>query len=476
MYSWRLPGPHFPCTMILVGKDATAGGSVLLAHNNDLPDPVPSLIHIVPAVTHAPGEMVRFKNGLEVSRAAYTQRLLIMQCHYGFAEGDARAINEHRVAVAGGLSLKDDRSDRAREADPLVPGGVTGYVRYIALQRAGTARQCVEIIGEMYSRYGIAYPSAVGVADPDEVWYIEAGGGRCWAARRVPDGHYLAAANGYRIGDIDFDDRANFIYPSYLKNYAQKKGLWQPGKYGNNSFNFAAIFGGKKAGEGDYYNARRVWRIQRLLTPGLHQDPGAFVHPLTLEPGEKITIPRLIRVLRDRYQGTPFGVIQPGGTKKERVIGTFRTVHTAVIQLRSGVPPEIGAVMWGGLGPALTTPYIPYYYGTGEIPAPFRTAGPGAKGRSAFTLFRSLADLLEPRLSQWTGDILPVWQDLEKRMFVLQGRVERTALECYKRDPELAREFLTRYSNDLALEALEKARELKTLLEARLPGNHDRND
>jgi dipeptidase len=463
----------FPCTLIMAGKDATADGSVLLAHNNDLPGHMASMIHIVPAAQHSPDDMIVFKNGLEVPQVPQTYRLLIMQCYYGFAEGDAKAVNRYRVAVAGGLSLKADRSDKARELDPLAEGGVTGYVRYIALQRAKTARQCVEIIGEMYSKYGIAYPSGVGAADPNDVWYIEAGGGRCWAAQRMPDDHYLAAANGYRIGDIDFNDKKNFIYPSYLKSYAVEKGLWKPGKKKKAAFNFARIFGGKTGAKNDYYNARRVWRAQRLLTPSLKQDPNVFVHPLTLKPDKKITIPQLIEVLRDYYQGTPFDISKSAastsnGGRKERAIGVFNTIHASVIQLRGDLPPEIGAVLWGGLSSALTTPFIPYYYGIKEIPAAYQVAGPQFDERSAFWHFRSLTVLLEPRLSQLIGELLPVWQDLERRLFSMQAEVEKTALELYKKDKEQARDFLTVYSYGLSLKALEMAKELKLKLETKL--------
>jgi dipeptidase len=457
----------FPCTMILVGKDATADGSILLAHNNDLPGNIASMIQIVPGKQHPKGEMIVFKNSLQIPQAKKTCRILMMNCYYGFAEGDAKAINEYQVAVAGGTSLKDDRNDKAQELDPLVKEGVSGYIRYIALQRCKTARECIEIIGHMYSKYGISYPSGTGVADPKEVWYIEAGGGKCWAAQRVPDDSYLVTANGYRIGEIDFNDKKNFIYPGYLISYTLEKGLWKPGK---RQFNFAKIFGGKKKKENSYYNTRRVWRAQQLLTPSLKQDPNAFNQPWALKPDQKITIQKLIKVLRDYYKETPFDISKhivstPG--EKERAIGVFNTVHTDVIQLRKDLPVEIGAVMWGGLSASLTTPYLPYYFGIKEIPFAYQIAGPEFDFRSAFWHFRALTVLLEPRLSQLIGEILPVWQDFESRLFSMQADVEKTVLELYKKDKELARDFLTFYSNGLSLQALEMAKSLKIKLESK---------
>ncbi len=456
------------CTMILAGKDATADGSVLLAHNNDLPGNIASLIQIIPGQKHEPGEMVIFKNGLKIPQAAQTFRMLMMNCYYGFSEGDAVAINEYQVAIAGGMSLKGDQNQNAQEADPLIKTGVSGDIRYIALQRSKTARECVEIIGKMYSTYGISYPSGVGVADPNEVWYMEAGGGKCWAAKRVPDDAYLAVANGYRIGAVDFDDKKNFIYPPYLKKFAIKKGLW---KTNQKVFHFAKIFGGQKQTENNYYNARRVWRVQQLLTPSLEQDPNAFTHPVMLKADKKITIPQLIGILRDYYKGTPYDVSknishQPGA--KERAIGVFNTVHTDVIQLRSDMPPEIGAVLWAGVSSSLTTPYIPYYLGIKEIPSPYGVAGPQFDNNSAYWHFRTLTILLELRFSTLIKEILPVWQTMEGRLFSLQNSVEKTALELYKNDKETARDFLTLYTNGLSLKALQMAKELKKKIKTHL--------
>ncbi len=153
------------CTMILAGKGTTSDGSVLLAHNNDLPAHIASLLEIVPGRTFPAGETVSFKNGLVIPQARQTIRMLIMYCYYGFTEGDAVAVNQYQVAIAGGLSLKEDRNMKARKADPLVKTGVSGYIRYLALQRSKSARECVQFIGDMYSKHGISYPSGVGVAD-----------------------------------------------------------------------------------------------------------------------------------------------------------------------------------------------------------------------------------------------------------------------------------------------------------------------
>ncbi|MCP4150673.1 MAG: dipeptidase, partial [bacterium] len=334
-------------------------------------------------------------------------------------------------------------------------------------------------IGDMYSKHGISYPSGVGVADANEIWYLEAGGGKCWAAQRVPDNAYLAVANGYRIGTIDFNDKKNFIVPVYLKKFAMEKGLWKQGTK-DKEFNFAQIFGGKKQTRKDYYNARRVWRIQQLLTPTLKQDPAHFTHPVMLKPDQTITVPRLISVLRDFYSGTEFDLskshqresadttqVQREASSpmaKERVIGMFNTVHTDVIQLRSFLPPDIGAVLWAGVGSSLTTPFLPYYLGLTDIPSPYRIAGPTFDDKSAYWSFRTLTSLLECNFPFLLEKILPAWQALESSVFTLQEHVEKTAVALYEINKMKAKNFLTIYSNGLSLKALQMSKELEEKL------------
>jgi dipeptidase len=461
--------------MILVGKNATTDGSVLLAHNNDLSGDVASLIQMVPGKKHPPGELISFKNGLQIPQVPETFRMLIMNCYYGFAEGDAKAINSYQVAIAGGTSLKDDRNNNARERDPLIKKGVSGYIRYIALQRSKTARECIKVMGALYSKYGISYPSGVGVADANEIWYMEAGGGKCWAAQRIPDDSYLVAVNSYRIGLIDFNDKENFITPAYLKSYAIKKGLWNPDNKKDTPFNFEKIFGGKtqRGNHRPFYNSRRIWRSQQLITPSLKQKPNDFRFPFTLKPDQKLTIPHLIAVLRDYYQGTPFETLQPNPSdliSEERVIGTFNTVHTSVIQLRANLPAAIGAILWGGVSTALTTPYVPYYFGMTDIASPFKKASAIRVGVSphAFWLFRDLSNRLKTHMKLFITKVIPVWQTFEKQLFSFQPSIEKTALNLFKTNKQQAIDFLTLYSNGLALQALEKAKQLTKELDSML--------
>lgn len=447
------------CFLIMAGKDTTSEGSVLLAHNNDLNGKEASLIEKYPRVKYKTGEYVHFPTGLKIPQVNKTFEWMVLRIYKGFSEGDAVAVNEFQVAIAGGLILGDDRNEKAVEADPLIKKGLTGGVRYIALQRTKTARECVELIGSLYTKYGVAYPSGVGIADPDEIWYIESGGGRCWAAIRIPDDTVWVQANGFRIGEIDCEDKGNFLSSPDLKKFAMRKGLWNPSK---GKFHFARAFGQKKRTPANqFYNSRRVWRGIGLLAPEMKLDPDLHELPLFIKPEEKIDLKKIFKILRDHYEGTEYDIYAENGTNhKERAIAVHRSVHTNVLQLRGWMPNDIGAVLWAGVGPTPFAIYVPYYFGINEISKPFATAGKEYSSESAFWTFRSLSDLITPRFNELAGKVIVEWEKFENDELKMQSEVEKKAVALFNKNKKEAKIWLTYYSSHLGLRSLEKAKNM----------------
>ncbi len=459
------------CFMILVGKDATTDGSVLLAHNNDLSGTEVSLVEKHPRREHALGETVVFPTGLEIPESPMTFEWLVLRIAVGFDEGDAVAINEHQVAIAGGVALGRDRLKRAEKADPLVTGGLTGGVRYIALQRSKTARECVEMVGRWYTRYGVTYPSGFGVADPDEIWYIESGGGRSWAAVRIPDDCYWIQANGYRIGVIDPSDTLNVITSPGLLDFCKTQRLWNPEE---GPFSFKTAFGGKyNSTPGKVrYNTRRVWRGMDILSPSLDLDPDADEFPMTARPDLPVSIETLAGILRDHYEGTPFdGYPADGHGSGERLICSPTCVHTDVIQLRRSLPADIGAVMWVGLSRPDAAIYVPFYFGIDEVPERYGCADEACG--SAFKSFERLSNLVLANYSLGSSKVIRGREHLEAGAFSLQSTIDESASELYEKDPSLARAFLSTYVGGLCAESLDLAARLIRELETVSGASHE---
>jgi len=441
--------------MILVGKGATLDGSVLLAPNNDLSGVEVSLVEKHPRREHAPGETVVFPTGLEIPQSPVTYEWLVLRIAQGFEEGDAVAVNEHQVAIAGGVALGRDRVKRAEKADPLVKTGLTGGVRYIALQRSRTARECVELVGRWYTQYGVTYPSGFGVADPDEIWYIESGGGRSWAAVRIPNDSYWVQANGYRIGIIDPSDTSNVLVSPGLLDACKAHRLWNPDE---GPFSFKKAFGGKYRGTPGKtrYNTRRIWRAMDLLSPSLRFDPESDDFPMATRPDQPISLEMLMGILRDHYDGTPYdGYPEKGNGAGERWISSPSCGHTNVIQLRGSRPADIGAVMWVGLSRPDAAVYVPFYFGIDEVPGRYACADESCG--SAFTSFKDLSDLVLSNYTRGMIAVLPGRDRLEAGAISLQKTIDVTAADLYKKDSSLAREFLTIYVAGFCAESLNLA-------------------
>ncbi|NQV03730.1 MAG: C69 family dipeptidase, partial [Bacteroidia bacterium] len=377
---------HQECYLLMAGVEATVDGKVYLAHNNDLSGTEASMLVRVAGnqtIEELPGFVWPADQGYE---------MLVLQIYKGFDEGDAVAVNGHGVAIAGGLSLGKDRNKKAKMADPLVESGLGGGARYIALKHARTARQCIELVGRLYEQYGVKYPSGFGVADTNEIWYMESGGGYSWAAVKVPDSCYFIAANSYRIGEIIFDDSLNYLVSPGLKEFCINNQLWNEAE---GTFNFASVFGGgRKEKTGDnLYNTRRIWRGTDLLNPELMFPSDTELFPMFLKPSRKIDLQQCFSILRDHYEGTPFDpLLHENNENSERTIACWNCVHTDVITLMPGEPVAYGAVIWTGVSTPYSAIYVPVYFGVSSIPAGYDNAPSTYNPSSAFWKFKVLSD------------------------------------------------------------------------------------
>ena len=136
-------------------------------------------------------------------------------------------MNEHQLIIAettyGGRPELED------------PKGVMDYgsLIYVALERAKTAREAIEIIVNLANTYGY-YSSgeSFSIADTEEVWVMDLIGkgpnnkGIVWVARRVPDGYICAHANQARISTFPQNDPENCMYAPDVISFAREMGYF----------------------------------------------------------------------------------------------------------------------------------------------------------------------------------------------------------------------------------------------------------
>ena len=451
------------CTNLIVTKGASADGSVTITYTVD--GEFCPILTCMPAADHAPGEMYEIRGWDGILK------LKIPQVSHTYAV--CGIMNEHQLAI--GETTFDGRP----ELEDKKEGIHYWALMQIALQRARTAREAIQVITSLMAQYGYASTGeTLSVADPNEAWILEMIGrgdgvkGAIWVAQRVPDGMICAHANKARIGQFPLHDPENCVYAPDVIDFAIHKGYYNPKTDG--PFRFCDAYC-PATPEKLRYTSMRVWSIFRRAAPSLNLSadrsngvPGAEPYPLWIKPDRQLSVRDVMALMRDHYEGTPFDMTKgidagPFGSPMrsrpmtftldgqayswERPISTQQTGCSYVANLRSFLPDEVGGVLWYGVDDTYTSCYFPLYAGITAVPPSFAR---GTMRRfswdSAWWVFNLVANYAQLKYSSMVKDIVKVQQELEGNFIALQPAVENTALEMLKRDPAAARRFLTDYS------------------------------
>ena len=306
-------------------------------------------------------------------------------------------MNEHSLIITettyGGRSELEDKQ------------GIMDYgsLIYIALQRAKTAREAIDVIVNLANTYGYASSGeSFSLVDKNEAWIMELIGkgsklddkgnnlrkGIVWVARRIPDGYVSGHANQARITTFPLNDKENCLYASDVISFAREMGYFN-GKDEEFSFcdAYAPLdFSGLRACEA------RVWAFFRTVAEGMDQytdyamgyNPNNRM-PLWVKPTQKVSPKQLFDAMRDHYEGTPMDMttdIGAGGNGcpyrwrpmyfkvdgvqycNERATATQQTGFWLCGQAREGKT----GVLWFGTDDAATSPLTPIYCNTTEVP------------------------------------------------------------------------------------------------------------
>lgn len=467
------------CTNLLVTKGASADGSTMLVYTND----GEWLYHLdkTGAADHSPGDSIQFTSRYGVSgkiaQVPHTYAVLGFQ------------MNEHQVAI--GETTFTGREELWNKQ--------SGYLEYwhfmtLALQRAKTAREAIEVITSLAEEYGYGSEGeSFSICDPDEAWILEMSGignsekGAAWVAVRIPDGHIAAHANMARIGSFPLDDPENCMYSDNVISFAIQQGYYDPASGIPFQFNLAY---NPPSPDRLKYCETRVWSMFRRSSPALDLSPdfhrgveGAERYPLSVKPAKKLSLSDVMALVRDHYEGTeydmttgltagPFG--NPNRVRPlnwsydsadyswERPISTFNTAFSYIAQLRGWLPNEIGGIAWFGEDDTYFTCYMPIYNSITEIPSPLATGSmQHYSTESAWWIFNFVSNFANIRYNEMIQDILPVQHALESRFIAEQDSVDKHALAL---QGEERIRFLNNYVDEACMRVCKDWMDLGNLL------------
>ena len=452
--------PAFACTNFIITKGASTDGSIMVTYAADS--------HQLYGALYKHNALRNGKGMMDVTEwdsGKYLGQIPQVKQTYSTVGN----MNEHSLIITettyGGRSELYD------------PKGIMDYgsLIYIALQRAKTAREAIEVIADLANTYGYASSGeSFSIADTEEAWIMELIGkgpenkGIVWVARRIPDGYISAHANQARITTFPLNDKENCLYAEDVISFAREKGYFAGS---DEEFSFCdayapADFGALRGCEA------RVWAFFRTFAEGMDRYlPYAMGHeidmkdrmPLWVKPTEKISPKQVFDAMRDHYEGTPMDMTTDLGAgghalpyrwrpmsfevdgvtyTNERATATQQTGFWMVGQARPG---KVG-ILWFGVDDAATSCLTPIYCNTTEVPQCFAENNGSSMleigDDSAFWVFNRVTNFAYMRYDMMSADIRKVvdkWEntmlervaEVDARIATLSAKNQRRALTSF---------------------------------------------
>jgi dipeptidase len=143
-----------------------------------------------------------------------------------------------------------------------------------------------------------------------------------------------------------------------------------------------------------------------------------------------------------------------------------------VAQIRGWLPASIGGVYWFYLDNQYASTYVPIYAGVQEISPLYKKYDPDKFSEdSARWAIDFVDNLLYLKWQEAVKDLRSVRNPLEASFFKDQPSLDAKALELYKKNPKLAKKFLTDYTRGCMEKTIKMYRELRNLLITKYTNN-----
>jgi len=479
------------CTNFLVTPGASINGSAMITYAADS-HVLYGELYYRPAADYPPGTLM---DVYEWDTNKFLGRIPQLSHTYSVVGN----MNEHQVAI--GETTYGGRPELYDSTGTIDYGSLI----YITLQRARTAREAINIMGELVAEYGYCSSGeSFSIADPNEVWILELIGkgtdmvtddgktynsnkGAVWVAVKIPDGYVSGHANQARIRQFPLDDPENCLYAPDVISFAREKGYYEGA---DSVFSFSDTYAPL-----DFSGARfceiRVWSFFKDINDNMEQYfdyvKGEDLEnrmPLYIKPNRKISRKDMMNFMRDHLEGTELDMTRDAGAGpfglpyrwrpleweyngkmylNERATATQQTGFSFVAECRPVKPDWLGGIFWFGIDDAAATTYVPMYCGMTRVPESYAVGNGDLLNyseTSAFWTFSFVSNFSYLRYNVMIEDVRKVQSELEEKYITEVPAIDAAAAVLNETNPELAREFITNYSVNMGNYTVRRYKEL----------------
>ncbi|MGB9892787.1 MAG: dipeptidase [Candidatus Saccharicenans sp.] len=467
------------CTVIMVGKKASADGSTMTTHTADC-GMCDWTWGYIPAANHKPGDKRKIYRisqtrtwppdqglkwdlikkdftGVEIPEVPHT---------FGYLHGVFGYLNDQQLAIG-----ESTIGHRPKMSNPTpTPAMNITMLTLLAMERCRTAREAIKLMGSLAEKYGYGGEDGgemLAVADPEEVWVFEimpvgplwtpesGRPGAVWCAQRVPDDQVSVCPNESRIGEIDLDNPDYFLASPNVISYAVENAFWDPRS--GQPFSWKKAYSPVEGSARSDPRRARMWRFFDLVSPSSKFSPSLpnMDFPFSVKPDKPLSVKDVMNLTRDKGSGTFFDPVRGirGGPYKNpnydsgaRLISDRRAEYTTITQSRGWLPAPVGGLVWLAWGAQDTSCFIPFYAGIKALPGSFSIGDHWILNRQAarwafdYTDFQ--AQVCYVLAMEEIKKAQEKWEDGAIKQI---AEIDQKALELYQHDQKKVSDFLTAF-------------------------------
>ena len=416
------------CTGFIVGKDLTEDGSVLYGRTEDL-EPNHNKVFVVHEAKSNPEGAV-----LEDEANGFTWELPAESYKYTSvsdvtpAEGifDEVGFNEHGVSISATVSAHANKE--ILKVDPYVEDGLAeSIMTTVVLPHVKSAREGVELLGDIVSKKGAAEGNIVVLADKQAVWYMEILSGHQYVAIKYPNDKFSVFPNTFFLGSVDFSDTENVIASKDVEKVARDAKVY---KEIDGKFHISQSYNPPMA-EAD---RSRAWAGIKALNPNAQINYNDQYFDFLQSSPTKISVADVMRMQRNRFEGTEFKPLDQmeldgkGLPKRGTVdpvykypLGNPNVMEAHIFQLKDSIPASMGGgTMWLSVGSPRFAPYLPYYGDIRNTYAAYQVPTTKYSPDSWYWVASHIYDMAAKHPNIFGNSVQEKWKALEERFLAEQ--------------------------------------------------------